>query len=106
MCSQLEVYSIVSQLRNSLQEIFPQESFDTILYGSYARNDAVDGSDIDVLFLVGASRQEIQQKHWQVGEAAAELLLNFGIVVSPVVENKAYYEANVDVLPFFRNIER
>lgn len=106
MCSQLEVRTIIAQLREKLANIFPQEQFDIILFGSYARHDADDESDIDVMFLVNSSRQTIQEKHWQIGEAAAEVLMDFGIVVSPVVENRAYYHANADLLPFFRNVQR
>lgn len=106
MCSQLEVRTIIAQLRKRLENVFPQEQFDIILFGSYARNDADDGSDIDVMFLVNSSRQTIQEKHWQIGEAAAEVLMDFGIVVSPIVENRAYYHANADLLPFFRNVQR
>ena len=106
MCSQNEVRVIISQLRESLADIFPQEQFDVILFGSYARDNADEGSDIDVMFLVDSSRQTIAERHWQIGEAAAELLLSFGIVVSPIVENREYYHANVNILPFFRNIQR
>ena len=106
MCSQIEVRTIIAQLRESLSSIFPKEQFDVILFGSYARNDADDGSDIDVMFLVDSSRQTIQEKHWQVGEAAAEVLMDHGIVVSPIVENRAYYHANANILPFFKNVQR
>ena len=106
MCSQLEVRTIIAQLREKLANIFPQEQFDIILFGSYARNDADNESDIDVMFLVNSSRQTIQEKHWQIGEAAAEVLMDFGIVVSPIVENRAYYHANADLLPFFKNVQR
>jgi len=106
MCSQLEVRTIIAKLRESLESIFPQEQFDVILFGSYARNDADDGSDIDVMFLVDSSRQTIQEKHWQVGEAAAEVLMDHGIVVSPIVENREYYHANANILPFFKNVQR
>ena len=68
--------------------------------------DAEDGSDIDVMFLVDAPRQDIARQHWRFGEAAAEILLERGVLVSPVVEERAYYERNADVLPFFRNVRR
>ncbi len=106
MCSQNEVYAMIGQMREHLMRLFPQESMEAILFGSYARNEADDGSDIDVMFLVDASRQAIAEKHWQIGEAASEVLMEYGIVVSPVVENRAYYEANIGLLPFFRNVQR
>lgn len=106
MCSQIEMYTIIEHLCKSLTGIFPQEQFDVILFGSYARNEADDGSDIDVMFLVDSSRQTIQEKQWQIGEAAAEALIDHGIVVSPIVENRAYYHANANILPFFKNVQR
>ena len=106
MYSPHEVRKIIVELRESLASVFPQEQFDVILFGSYARNDADDGSDIDVMFLVDSSRETIQEKQWQIGEAAAKALMDFGVVVSPVVENRAYYYANVDLLPFFKNVQR
>lgn len=83
MCSQLEVRAIIAQLRDNLARIFPQEQFDVILFGSYARDDAGDGSDIDVMFLVDSSRRTIQEKHWQIGEAAAEVLMDYGLSLRP-----------------------
>ena len=75
-----------------------------ILFGSYARGDADAGSDIDVLLLVDASRQDISTRNWQVGDLAAELLLVHGIVVSPIVENREYFNKNLELFPFYRNI--
>ena len=106
MRSQLEVRTIIVQIRESLERIFPQEQFDVILFGSYARNDADDGSDIDVMFLVDSSRQAIQEKQWQIGEAAAKVLMDFGVVISPIVENRAYYHDNINLLPFFMNVQQ
>lgn len=106
MCSQSEVYAIISQLQDSLSTIFPHDHFDAILFGSYARSDASDESDIDVMFLVDSSRQTIADRHWQIGEAAAQMLLSHGIVVSPIVENRAYYQKNANLLPFFKNAAR
>lgn len=41
-----------------------------------------------------------------MGDLAAEFLLDYGIVVSPIVENRDYFNKYVDVLPFYRNVER
>lgn len=106
MCSQTEARGIINQLSKSIVALFPQEQPDVILFGSYARNEAVDDSDIDVLYLVNAPRQTIAEKNWQVGAAAADLLMEHGIVVSPIVENRAYFQRNVETLPFFRNIQQ
>lgn len=106
MCSQNEVYDIVARLRDNLTVLFPNDDLELILYGSDARNEAQEGSDIDVMVLVDASRQEIAERNWQVGEVASDLLMDCGVVVSPIVENRDYFHANAQMLPFFRNVQR
>lgn len=106
MLTNQEVKKIVEELCGSVASLFPQNKVEAILFGSYARGDAEPGSDIDVLILVDASRQDISARNWQVGDLAAELLLDYGIVVSPIVENRNYFTKNVDALPFYRNVKR
>lgn len=106
MLANQEVKKIVEELCGSVASLFPKDKIEAILFGSYARGDAEPGSDIDVLILVDASRQDISARNWQVGDLAAELLLDYGIVVSPIVENRDYFNKYVDVLPFYRNVER
>ena len=104
MCAGQDVTAIVSELSRRIALLFPQDRIEAILFGSYARGDADSGSDIDVLFLVDASRQDISDRNWQIGDLAAELLLEHGIVVSPFVENREYFNRNLRVFPFYRNV--
>ena len=59
-----------------------------------------------MLLLVDASRQDISDRNWQVGDLAAELLLDYGVVVSPIVENREYFRRNLELFPFYRSVER
>lgn len=106
MYTKSEVWEIISELCSKMSRLFPQNRIEAILFGSYARGDADAESDIDVLLLVDASRQDIRARNWQVGDVAAELLMNYGIMVSPIVENRSYFNANIAALPFYRNIDR
>ena len=99
-----DVIAIITELSNRIALLFPQDKIEAILFGSYARGDADSGSDIDVLFLADASRQDISDRNWQVGNLAAELLLEHGIVVSPLVENREYFNRNLQVFPFYRSV--
>ena len=104
MRTRQEVTTIVAELCSRIALLFPQDKIEAILFGSYARGDADSGSDIDVLFLVDASRQDISDRNWQIGDLAAELLLEHGIVVSPLVENREYFNRNLQVFPFYRSV--
>ena len=106
MLSRAEVEAIVTKLCGEIAHIFPQDKIDAILFGSYARGDAGFGSDIDVLLLLDFSRKAIAEKNWQVGEIASDLFMDYGVMVSPIVENRKYYLDRIDLLPFFGNIDR
>ena len=106
MHSQQEVNRIVRQLCSDLKPLFPQGPMEAILFGSYARGDADTESDIDVMVLVDASRQDISKKAREISSIAADLLLSQGVMVSPIVENRRYFQDNVELLPFYQNIVR
>ena len=104
--SRMEVETIIAKLCGEVTRIFPQDKIDAILFGSYSRGDAEFGSDIDVLLLVDSSREAIAEKNWQIGEIASVLFMDYGVMVSPIVENRKYYQDRIDLLPFFGNIDR
>ena len=81
--------TVATSLKSTIFDLFHQNCEEMILFGSFARGDNEEGSDIDIMLLVDASREEIASKNWQIGDAAAELLL-----------------MNLNYLPFFRNIDR
>ena len=66
MCSQQEVKSVIAELYHGLQPLFPDSNMEAILFGSYARGEEESGSDIDVMFLVDSSQQEIAKKTWEI----------------------------------------
>ena len=105
MHTKQEVAAIIAELCSRAALLFPRSRIEAILFGSYARGDADPESDIDVLLLVDASRQDISNRNWQVGNLAADLLMDYGIVVSPIVENREYFNSNLHLFPFYRNIE-
>lgn len=106
MRSQQDVNEIVRQLCSGLKPLFPNGSMEAILFGSYARGDADAESDIDVMVLVDSSRQDISQKTWEISSVAADLLLSQGVMVSPIVENRRYFQDNIGFLPFYQNVAR
>jgi predicted nucleotidyltransferase len=106
MRSQQEVRAIINQLCSGLKPLFPQGPMEAILFGSYARRNADDESDIDLLFLVDTPREEINRKLWDVSCAASDMLLKHGVMVSPLVENRDFYHQYRKAMPFFTNIEK
>lgn len=47
-----DIETILNEVKESLQKIYGERLKGIILYGSYARGDATEGSDIDIIVLL------------------------------------------------------
>ena len=77
-----------------------------IVYGSYARGDYKENSDIDVMIFTPLSKEEIEKVENQIFDLAFDLELESGIVINPVLENEAHYRYWLGALPFYDNVEK
>ena len=75
-----------------------------ILYGSYARGDYNDRSDIDVMVLVSLPDAEIKRAENHIYDGAFDLELKYGKTLSPVIRNQDTFEYWADTLPFYQNV--
>lgn len=47
-----QIQDVVTELRQKLQSLYGERFRDLLLYGSYARGEADEGSDVDLLLLL------------------------------------------------------
>ncbi len=77
-----------------------------IVYGSYARGDYKENSDIDVMILTPLSKEEIEKIENRIFDLAFDLELESGFIINPVLENEAHYKYWLGAVPFYDNVER
>ena len=56
-----------------------------LLYGSYARGDYDENSDVDIAAIVKGNREELQENLKHIWERSQELELEYETILSPVV---------------------
>lgn len=89
-----------------MREIFGDKLSKVIVYGSYARGDYRDNSDLDIMVLVDMSDEEIEQREYAVYDYAFDIEMDIGIDISAIIKNESHFEYWEEVLPFYRNIKR
>lgn len=94
----------VGEFMTLVKTCFGEHLEKVILYGSYARGDYNDQSDIDVMVLVSLPDSEIKQSENRIYDGAFDLELKYGKVLSPVIRNQDTFEYWSDTLPFYQNI--
>lgn len=75
-----------------------------IVYGSYARGDYSELSDIDVMILVTLTEEKIKKISDEISDMAFEYLMRFGADISPVIINVDHFNYWVDNLPYYRSV--
>lgn len=106
MCSQNELNSILRRIAAIYRDVYGEDIVKMVLYGSYARGNQDEESDIDVVAIVRGERPELQKKLREVWELSSGLELEYETILSPTVIPYDEYEEYREVLPYYRNIER
>lgn len=77
-----------------------------LVYGSYARGDYNETSDIDIMILTSLSEKKIEKMEDALYDVAFDLLLEYGIQISVIVKNEEHFNYWLGALPFYDNVKR
>lgn len=101
---QTNITDIMQQFASSLRKLLGNTLDSVIVYGSYARGDYSELSDIDVMILVTLTEEKIKKISDEISDMGFEYLMKFGVDISPVVTNIDHFNYWVDNLPYYRNV--
>ena len=96
--------NVLEEFLNELKNIFRGHLKKAILYGSYARGDFKENSDIDIMILVDLPENEIEKYQMLIWEKAADIEIENGTIISPIVRNIDNFNSWSNVKPFYMNI--
>ena len=97
---------ILAKFSYSMKRIFKEKLKGIMLYGSYARNQQDNESDIYIMVLVDEDKMVLKKYHKSVVNITSDLDLEFDVVISVIVQNYDEYNKYVDILPFFSNVRK
>lgn len=106
MCLHQDLESILLELAKAYRETYKNDLVKIILYGSYARGDYREYSDIDIVAIVRGSRRRLQDDLKYVWNVADDLELKYEMIISPTVIPLEEFEQYKDILPYYQNIEK
>lgn len=106
MCTKVQLDNISQQIAQSYHSVYGNDIVAIYLYGSYAREDYDNESDIDITAIVKGNRMDLQNKLKQVWNMSADIGLENDIIVSLTVIPFDEYEMYKQTLPYYINIRK
>jgi predicted nucleotidyltransferase len=93
--------AIIQSLKYKLEEISPNAT--VILYGSEARGDAREDSDIDLLILLDKESLSLKEKQ-AITFPLYDIEFESGVIISPKVFAKKFWDEKLSITPFYHNV--
>ena len=106
MCSGAQLNNIANDIVREYRNVYGDRIDRIYLFGSYARGEATDQSDIDIAAIVHGDRLTLQDQLKMVWDAAADIGLDNDVVISPTVIPDDEFQQYKEILPFYRNINK
>ena len=77
-----------------------------ILFGSYARGDATEGSDIDIMILCKDDNSTAQKHLLDVFHRADKVAFENDILIQIDLQNESFFDEWSEDLPYYKNIKK
>ncbi len=101
--------SLKSALQDFVQQaeaIYKDHVKQIILYGSYARGDFREDSDVDIMLLVDLSPEEMLEYRKILSNKVFDINLEYDTLIVPVTVNAEHFREWLPVYPFYQNVIR
>lgn len=98
------ISKILIEFNNQVRKILGNRLKKVILYGSYARGDYNEKSDVDLMLLTDLTFEEIEKYRDDISDIAFDIELKTGIIISPVIKNIDNYNSRINIIPFYKNV--
>lgn len=101
-----KINKAIEEFINCANELFGERIKKIILYGSYARGDYQENSDIDIMILTDMTDEEILTYGDKIWDFAYDIELENDVLLSPLIKNEEKFNYWLEALPFYMNVQK
>lgn len=102
----ITLQNLIEMYVAGIKKIYGQHLKQIILYGSYARGDYRDDSDIDIMILLDMSDIELKGYRHQLSEFTYDFNMDYDLDIKPIAKSEEHFNKWVTNYPFYANIRR
>ena len=98
--------NLIEQYVEAVKKIYGSHVRQIILYGSYARGDYREDSDVDIMILVDMSDLELKVYGQQLSYMTYDFNMDHDLDIKPIAKSQQHFQNWVDVYPFYANVKK
>lgn len=99
------VQMILNKYVCELEKIYGAYLKTVILYGSYARGDFSEESDIDIMILLDLDDMLIKKYRHELSGITYDFNMDYDIDIKPIAKSQEHFEKWEDTYPFYKNVK-
>ncbi|MEN6568036.1 MAG: nucleotidyltransferase domain-containing protein [Veillonellales bacterium] len=88
-----------------MKNIFGDSLRQVILFGSYARGEQEEYSDMDIMVLVNLNDLELSQYNNAIAAVMTDISIKYGVLPAIIDKNYEHFHHWVPFFPFYQNVK-
>ena len=106
MCTKSQLKTVLTEVKSASELLYGDSLSRIILYGSYARGDNTEESDIDIMIVLNCDTNELKRLRSLTTDMASNISLEQDVLISILLRDQKHFEDNLDFLPLYQNIAK
>lgn len=106
MSENTRLKAVTTSVANEAKRILGQKLDAVVLYGSYARGNYDEESDIDIMVRIRCTRDELMEFFYIFSDIGSRISLENDVTVSILIYDTETFNRYKSVMPFLVNVEK
>ncbi len=102
----ITMQALLMQYTEAVHKLYGRHLKKVILYGSYARGDNTEESDIDIMILLDLPDTDIKKYRHELSGMTYDFNMEHDLDIKPIAKNREHFSKWVEVYPFYSNVKK